>query len=154
VLWAVSDKARDRLARLDIPVPTFEDAEIPNYGQRDPAPKFQHALSPAESQKLVQVPVDFELQLFASEPDIINPIAMAWDEKGRLFVIETVDYPNEVPSFLYSIYGAKIEDVSTVPDAAQGIQRRISIEFPVENLFVRLASGKKIEKLSNELLLC
>ena len=96
VLWAVSDKAKDRLARLDIPVPTFEDAEIPNYEQRDPAPKFQHALSPEQSQKLVQVPVDFELQLFASEPDIINPIAMAWDEKGRLFVIETVDYPNEV----------------------------------------------------------
>lgn len=23
-------------------------------------------------------------------------MAMAWDEKGRLFVIETVDYPNEV----------------------------------------------------------
>jgi len=96
VLWAVSDKAKERLARLDIPVPTFEDAEIPNYEQRDPAPKFQHALSPEQSQKLVQVPVDFELQLFASEPDIINPIAMAWDQKGRLFVIETVDYPNEV----------------------------------------------------------
>lgn len=96
VLWAVGDKARDKLARLEIPVPTFEDADIPNYEQRDPAPKFQHALSPEQSQKLVQVPVDFELQLFASEPDIINPIAMAWDEKGRLFVIETVDYPNEV----------------------------------------------------------
>ncbi len=96
VLWAVGDKVKDALARLQIPVPTFEDADIPNYEQRDPAPKFQHALSPAESQKLIQVPVDFELQLFASEPDIINPIAMAWDEKGRLFVIETVDYPNEV----------------------------------------------------------
>jgi len=96
VLWAVDDKAKERLASLDIPVPTFEDADIPNYEQRDPAPRFQHALSPEQSQKLVQVPVDFELQLFASEPDIINPIAMAWDEKGRLFVIETVDYPNEV----------------------------------------------------------
>uniref|UniRef100_UPI0035939A17 PVC-type heme-binding CxxCH protein n=1 Tax=Pricia sp. TaxID=2268138 RepID=UPI0035939A17 len=37
-----------------------------------------------------------DLQLFASEPDIINPIAMNWDEKGRLWVIETVDYPNTV----------------------------------------------------------
>jgi len=96
VLWAVDNKAKERLANLDIPVPTFEDADIPNYERKDPAPRFQHALSPAESQKLVQVPVDFELQLFASEPDIINPIAMAWDERGRLFVIETVDYPNEV----------------------------------------------------------
>ena len=46
--------------------------------------------------KLIQVPAGFELQLFASEPDIINPIAMAWDERGRLWVVETVDYPNEV----------------------------------------------------------
>ncbi|MDT0689592.1 ThuA domain-containing protein [Salegentibacter sp. F188] len=96
VLWAVNDKAREELAKLDIPTPEFEDADIPNYERRDPAPKFQRALSPAESQRLTKVPVDFELQLFAAEPDIINPIAMAWDEKGRLFVIETVDYPNEV----------------------------------------------------------
>tara|TARA_R110002020_G_scaffold184120_1_gene380959 strand:- start:49284 stop:52829 length:3546 start_codon:yes stop_codon:yes gene_type:complete len=96
VLWAVSEGAKARLSNLNVPIPTFEDAEIPNYEQRDPAPRFQHPLSPEESQKLVQVPVDFELQLFASEPDIINPIAMAWDEKGRLFVIETVDYPNEI----------------------------------------------------------
>jgi uncharacterized protein len=34
--------------------------------------------------------------LFVSEPNIINPIAMDWDEKGRLWVIETVDYPNTV----------------------------------------------------------
>ncbi len=42
------------------------------------------------------MPVDFELKLFASEPDIVKPIAMAWDERGRLFVAETQDYPNEV----------------------------------------------------------
>ena len=46
--------------------------------------------------KLVQLPIEFEMELFASEPMIINPMAMAWDERGRLFVIETVDYPNEV----------------------------------------------------------
>jgi putative membrane-bound dehydrogenase-like protein len=96
VLWAISDQARDQLARMNLPSPVFEAADVPNYEKRDPAPKFQHALSPAESQKLIQVPVEFDLQLFASEPDIVNPIAMAWDEKGRLFVIETIDYPNEV----------------------------------------------------------
>ena len=45
---------------------------------------------------LIQVPVDFELQLFASEPMVVNPIYMNWDERGRLWVIETVDYPNEI----------------------------------------------------------
>src|SRR5690606_8859865 len=57
-------------------------------------PKVQQALEPEESKKLIQSPVDFEIQLFASEPDIINPIAMAWDEKGRLWIVESVDYPN------------------------------------------------------------
>lgn len=96
ILWAVSDEVKDRWARLELPTPTFVDADIPNYENRDPAPKFQQALSPEESQKLIKVPVDFELELFASEPDIINPIAMAWDEKGRLWVIETEDYPNQI----------------------------------------------------------
>jgi putative membrane-bound dehydrogenase-like protein len=96
VLWAVGDKVAQQVAEYDIPVPTFEDADIPNYEKRDPPPKFQHALSPEESMKLIQVPVDFELELFASEPDVINPVTMAWDERGRLFVVETVDYPNEV----------------------------------------------------------
>jgi putative membrane-bound dehydrogenase-like protein len=44
--------------------------------------------------KRAQVPVGFELSLFASEPDIVRPIAMTWDERGRLWVVETLDYPN------------------------------------------------------------
>ncbi|WP_035463811.1 PVC-type heme-binding CxxCH protein [Algoriphagus vanfongensis] len=96
ILWAVGDKVNELLTAYNIPTPTFEEAEIPNYEKRDPAPRFQHPLSPEESMKLVQVPVEFELELFASEPMIINPIAMTWDERGRLFVIETTDYPNEI----------------------------------------------------------
>ena len=96
VLWAIGDKVAKQVAEFDIPQPQFEDAEIPNYENNDPAPRYQLPLSPEESMKLVQVPVGFELQLFASEPDIINPMAIAWDDKGRLYVIETSDYPNEV----------------------------------------------------------
>ena len=96
VLWAVGDKVKEQVAQLNIPVAIYEDAVIPNYEKRNPAPKFQHAFTPEQSMKLMQVPVDFEVKLFAAEPDIINPIAMAWDEKGRLWVIETVDYPNTI----------------------------------------------------------
>jgi putative membrane-bound dehydrogenase-like protein len=96
ILWAVGDKVNELLQAYAIPTPEFRDAEIPNYEKRDPAPRYQLPLSPEESIKLVQVPVGFEMTLFASEPMIINPMAMAWDERGRLFVIETVDYPNEV----------------------------------------------------------
>ncbi|MBF9252833.1 ThuA domain-containing protein [Pontibacter sp. 172403-2] len=96
ILWAVSDEAKEQLAKLNVPTLTYVEAKVPNYEKRDPAPKFQNPLDAAASQKLIQVPAGFELQLFASEPDIVNPIAMSWDEKGRLWVIETVDYPNSV----------------------------------------------------------
>ncbi|MFK7811907.1 MAG: PVC-type heme-binding CxxCH protein [Maribacter sp.] len=99
VLWAVSENVKKNWEAFskDIPVLAYEErGGIPNYEKRDPAPKYQLPLTPQESEKLIQVPSGFELQLFASEPDIINPIAMNWDEKGRLWVIETVDYPNTV----------------------------------------------------------
>src|SRR6476469_6696779 len=37
-----------------------------------------------------------DVKLFASDPDIKKPICMAFDERGRLWVAETVDYPNEL----------------------------------------------------------
>ncbi len=45
--------------------------------------------------KQIQVPADFTLEVFAHEPDVMHPIAMTWDERGRLFVLITKDYPNE-----------------------------------------------------------
>jgi len=98
ILWAVGDKAAGKAAKLSFPQPKYSEAKIPNYEKRDPPLKLQQGLSPEESMQLTQVPIGFELELFAAEPDIINPIAMAWDERGRLWVIETVDYPNTVRS--------------------------------------------------------
>ncbi|MGB3144413.1 MAG: PVC-type heme-binding CxxCH protein, partial [Maribacter sp.] len=99
ILWAVDDQAKTNWEAFmkDMPTLTYEErANIPNYEKRNPAPKFQLPLTPEESQKFIQVPAGFDVELFASEPDIINPIAMNWDERGRLWVIETVDYPNTV----------------------------------------------------------
>lgn len=96
ILWAVGDEAQEMLSQLELPELEYSEAVIPNYEKRDPPPQFQHPLTPDESRRLIQTPPGFELELFASEPDIINPIAMAWDERGRLWVIETVDYPNTV----------------------------------------------------------
>src|SRR3954454_23960540 len=35
-----------------------------------------------------------KLELAASEPEIASPVAVAWDEDGRLFVVEMTDYPD------------------------------------------------------------
>lgn len=99
VLWAVGDQVKSQWEAWIKTAPQLkyrEEANIPNYEKRNPPPRYQDPLSPEESKKLIQVPPGFDLELFASEPDIINPVAMDWDEKGRLWVIETVDYPNTV----------------------------------------------------------
>ncbi|MGH2622989.1 MAG: PVC-type heme-binding CxxCH protein, partial [Sphingobacterium sp.] len=98
ILWAVGDQAVERMKKFVIAEPTYEEGRMPNYERKDPPPRYQHPLTPEESQSLVQIPVGFRLELFASEPDIKKPISMNWDEKGRLWIIETIDYPNTVKS--------------------------------------------------------
>ena len=95
ILWAVGDNVSKQVTAFRPPVPRFNDTMIvPDYQRRKQAPKFQYAFTAEESMKLTEPLVDFEVKLFASEPDIVNPIAMSWDERGRLWVIESVDYPN------------------------------------------------------------
>ncbi len=96
VLWAIGDEVADKVERLQIPdVDIYAPKEISDYTKRYEVPKMQEPLSSIESQKLIQIPVDFEMQLFAAEPDIVNPIAMAWDARGRLWIVEATDYPND-----------------------------------------------------------
>src|SRR3954471_18550599 len=34
-----------------------------------------------------------EMSLFAHEPDVVDPVALTWDEEGRMYVVEMRDYP-------------------------------------------------------------
>ena len=38
----------------------------------------------------------FSVELFAADPHIRRPICMNWDERGRLWIAESVDYPNNL----------------------------------------------------------
>src|SRR5687768_10564974 len=62
------------------------------------APATSPPLSPADAQKKFVVPDGFEVRLFAAEPDVINPVAMTWDEQGRLWVVELYEYPLGAPA--------------------------------------------------------
>jgi mono/diheme cytochrome c family protein len=57
----------------------------------DTSPSFT-PLSPEESIKLIQLPPGFSVQLVASEPMVQEPVGMAWDGNGRLFVAEMNTY--------------------------------------------------------------
>jgi putative membrane-bound dehydrogenase-like protein len=97
ITWAIGPDVAARLTTLAIAPLRYSDAPVPvpNYERRNPAPKLQQPLSTDEAAKHMQIPPGFELQLFAAEPLITgNPEAMAWDERGRLWIAETKDYPN------------------------------------------------------------
>jgi len=88
--------------------PPFEyidvGAKIPNYvpsekwgEQGKPLTSMQKPLAPHDSMKRMVVPEGFHVELFAAEPELAGkPICMTWDERGRLWVAETMDYPNEL----------------------------------------------------------
>src|SRR5947209_7581673 len=59
-----------------------------------PEPARKTAWSPEQAQAAFKVAPGLKVELVASEPQIESPVAMAFDEDGRLFVVEMLDYPN------------------------------------------------------------
>jgi putative membrane-bound dehydrogenase-like protein len=79
--------------------------KIPNYTpsrtwgvQGEPLSKMQLPLPAKESIKHLIVPKGFHPELFVSEEQLGGgkPICMNWDERGRLWVAMTYDYPNNL----------------------------------------------------------
>ncbi len=50
-------------------------------------------LSPAESLESIVTSPEIRIELVASEPEVIDPVAARFDVKGRLWVVEMRDYP-------------------------------------------------------------
>ena len=61
-------------------------------------PKKQHKdsdapfLKPAEAVAKMSIPDGFDVSVFASEPDIAEPIAFCFDDRGRMWVVENFNY--------------------------------------------------------------
>jgi putative heme-binding domain-containing protein len=61
--------------------------------QEPPVIATQDPLSPQEELKRFTLPPGFEIQLVASEPEIIKPMNLAFDDRGRLLCTQSVEYP-------------------------------------------------------------
>ncbi|MDA1230267.1 MAG: ThuA domain-containing protein [Planctomycetota bacterium] len=97
-----------KMTELTKDVAPFEFLEvgpkIPNYTpgrqwgvQGAPKTTMQLPLSPEESMKHYSMPEGMALRLYADERNFESkPISMNWDERGRLWICETLDYPNEL----------------------------------------------------------
>jgi len=62
---------------------------IPHGQDQLPGPP----LSPQEAIKKMKVPDGFSVELVVAEPDLVNPVSMTFDEKGRIWITESLEYP-------------------------------------------------------------
>ncbi len=80
------------------------------------------AVEPKDAPKTFQVKPGFHIELVASEPLVASPVALSFDERGRMFVVEMIDYSerrDEVPHLgrirmLEDTNGDGVFDKSTV----------------------------------------
>ena len=98
----------------------YQPAKVPFYVPKaewgkmgQPLSEMQKPLAPAESQRHAITPVGFTIDVVAAEPLFqAKPLAYTFDHDGRLFVSESVDYPNGI----------------VLPDEGQGHDRIVRID--------------------------
>lgn len=67
------------------------DSSLRQSGRQSPP------LGPDNARAAFRLPDDLTIELVACEPDVVDPVAVAWDEDGRMFVVEMGDYPTGPP---------------------------------------------------------
>ncbi len=67
------------------------------FGFDNRKPSGQPYLKPEETVKKFKLAPGYQAQLFAGEPDLVNPIAFTIDERGRIWVPECFEYPKRTP---------------------------------------------------------
>jgi glucose/arabinose dehydrogenase/azurin/lysophospholipase L1-like esterase len=95
-VWAVAKGGDLKVTDNDLPPVTPVKTNIPGTN-----PDGSHVfLSGEEAIKHMKVPAGFKVTLFASEeqfPELIKPLQMAWDTKGRLWISAWTNYPERTP---------------------------------------------------------
>jgi putative membrane-bound dehydrogenase-like protein len=75
------------------------------FAQQGKQPLIPHAQDkppndprdPITAAKMMTVPEGFSVEVVAAEPDIVNPVAMTIDERGRFWITESLEYPRREP---------------------------------------------------------
>src|SRR5262249_25705375 len=57
----------------------------------------ERAMTPQDSIGSMHMSDDFHVELVAAEPDVMSPVEIAFDENGKLYIAEMMDYPEDPP---------------------------------------------------------
>ncbi|MEY2411366.1 MAG: hypothetical protein QOF48_4036 [Verrucomicrobiota bacterium] len=101
VLWAAGlppvTTAPTKLQRAESGAPVADpQAEKGAVSKPFPGHKMSERnepLSPAEAARTFSVPPDLEIEQVLSEPEIVQPVFLNFDERGRMWVVEYRQYP-------------------------------------------------------------
>ena len=52
------------------------------------------SVDPSEAVKLFTVPDDLQIRLVVAEPDVSQPLSISFDDRGRMWVLQYLQYPN------------------------------------------------------------
>lgn len=89
VSWALHKDAKKKIKKVRISSPRSEGSL--GYPKRHP---IEGAMSPRDSSKLISVPDDLSVDLVLSEPIIKQPLHLSFDSRGRLWVVQYIQYPD------------------------------------------------------------
>src|SRR5262245_41593172 len=64
------------------------------FGLLAPGAAQDRPVPAADAPKKMTLPDRFRATLFAGEPDVVQPIAFTFDDRGRMWVVECLSYPN------------------------------------------------------------
>lgn len=86
--------------RAEEPLPQVERLRTsPVLRQLQPNPTDRPPVTgPEQTVAQMYVPEGFKVALVAAEPDLHQPVAFTWDERGRIWVIEAYSYPTKRPA--------------------------------------------------------
>ena len=101
-IWATALGSNFKVDDSNVPKPVAVKSNIGGKSRSSNAQKEGNAnySSPEETLKKLRVPEDFKLNIFASEemfPEMVNPVQMSVDTKGRLWVAAWKTYPKWEP---------------------------------------------------------
>src|SRR3954470_8319584 len=79
--------------------PTFSLLSVEPTVSSNDLPRFP-PVPPAQALKTFKMKPGFHMEIVAAEPDVVSPVAVSFDEHGRMYVVEMIDYSerrDEIP---------------------------------------------------------
>ncbi|HLN30529.1 MAG TPA: PVC-type heme-binding CxxCH protein [Gemmataceae bacterium] len=89
---------------------------------------WAQGFTPEEAVKRMKLPEGFQVKLVASEPEVRQPVSMSFDDRGRLWVVQYLQYPTpaglkpvKVDQYLRTVYDRVPEPPPRGPKGADKI---------------------------------